>query len=159
MSLFNYKKRDVFRGDENGLGLAEALDKYSYQKIIINLGINDVGYPMDSLISQYEDLVEMIKEKQPDASIIVESIMTVGREKEKEASYFKIDHIADINEQIRKMATRQRVYYIDENEFFADEEGYLPGDSSWDGCHLTAEACQFWVDWLCRKVTDLRIKM
>ena len=40
------------------------------------------------------------------------------------------------NEELKLLAARNNAFYINPNEFAADENGYLRSDLSEDGCHL-----------------------
>lgn len=149
MTIFNVRDRQVSDVNFASTSLDSLLASKQYGKVYISLGINECGYPMDSLISGYNSLVQTIQSAQPDAKIVLQSIMTVSRSFASSASYFAVDHLAEINSHIASMADGGSVYYIDVNEVMADSEGYLPDEMSWDGCHLYGKYNSRWAQWLC----------
>lgn len=154
-----FKARDVKVSDvgfeEQKLG--ELLASRTYGKIFIGLGINECGYALDELMTAYRDLIAAIREAQPEAKIILQSIMTVGRKKAAEAKHFEISNLQRINDEIMALADGVKVFYIDVNEEFADEEGYLPSEMSSDGCHLLGKYDVLWEQWIRQAATDLGI--
>lgn len=143
-----------------GLGtltLDQLLASKNYGKIFINLGINESGYPMDSLMGAYSRLVNQIRSAQPNAAVILQGIMTVSRGKAARAPYFQPSHLQQINDRIEALADGDHIYYIDVNDAFADSEGYLPDYMSGDGCHLYAKYNVLWANWLRYTVLTLGI--
>lgn len=135
--------------------LSERLSEKEYGKIYIALGINECGYPLDMLTEAFQTLIGRIQEAQPDAVIVLNSVMTVGRNKADSADYFAIENLAKVNEAIEGLADGERIFFLDVNEVFADEEGYLPEEMSSDGCHLYGEYYETWAKWLCDSVAQL----
>jgi hypothetical protein len=56
------------------------------------------------------------------------------------------------------LADGERIYYIDVNEIFADEDGYLRSGLSGDGCHLYGKYGLVWEDWIRYAVAQLEIE-
>ena len=137
--------------------LTELLSRKTYGKIIITLGINECGYSLNSLIEAYQTLLDQIRAAQPGAKIILQSIMMVGRKKAAEASHFQLSNLRRINEEIAGLADGEGIFFIDANEAFTDEEGYLPEEMSADGCHLYGKYVVQWETWIRRAVTKLGI--
>lgn len=135
--------------------LSELLSMNSYGKIYVSLGINECGYPLDMLMESFQELVDRLQEAQPDAVIVLSSIMTVGRDKAASASHFSPDNLELINVALSGLADGETVFYLDVNEAFADEEGYLPSELSDDGVHLYANSYSIWSQWLCDSVEQL----
>lgn len=157
MTVFNYSQRRVFDEGFNKQYLKSLLEAKTYGKILIGLGINECGYPIEKLMNAYQGLIELVREKQPDAVIILEGIMTVSRSKARSKTYFHLDNIESVNERIAAFADNKTIFYIDVNDQFADEEGYLPDEMSEDGCHLYAEYYEDWADWISYAVAQLGI--
>lgn len=141
--------------DFSDLTLSELLDRKTYGKIYIALGINECGYPVDTLMEKFAALISTIQAAQPDAIIIMNSVMTVGREKAASASYFSLDNLENLNTAISGLADGKRIFYLDVNEALADEDGYLPDEMSSDGCHLYGVYYEDWSRWLCESVEAL----
>lgn len=157
MSVFNILDKTASDKGFSEQSLKSLLASKSYGKIFISLGINECGYPLNSLMKAYKELVDMVKAAQPDAKIILQGIMTVGRKKAAQASYFEPSNLQKINDEIMALADGQKILYIDVNESFADADGYLPKEMSSDGCHLYAKYDLVWEDWIRHAVMDLGI--
>ena len=56
-----------------------------------------------------------------------------------------------INEVIEGLADGERLIYLDVNELFDDEEGYLNEEYTSDAFHVLGRYYEDWVDWLCTK--------
>ena len=139
----------------SGATLSELLANRTYGKIYISLGINECGYPLDMLTEAFQKLVSRVREAQPDAIIVLSSVMTVGREKAASASYFSLENLELVNAAISSLADGETVFFLDVNEAVADEEGYLPDEMSSDGCHLYGIYYENWSRWLCESVAQL----
>lgn len=138
--------------------LANLLSSRSYNKIYVNLGLNECGNAHSSIISKYRQLLDLIQEKQPDATIILQGIMTVSRKKAASQWYFGLDNINALNQAISELADGERIRYIDVNEWLADEEGYMPSDWSRDGCHPYPSGYKQWAEWILDTAGDLHIR-
>lgn len=128
--------------------LPKLLQDHSYGKIIIGLGMNDVGTNTDLVLESYQQLLDMIFEYQPDTKVIIHSVITVSRYKASSAWYFNLEHIYAINDAIATLADGERVFYLDPNPDYADEEGYLPDEMAGDGCHFYVEEYRNWAQWI-----------
>lgn len=159
MSSFNVLKDSTKAADEDfsEQTLVSLLSERTYGKIIIALGINECGYSTSAFVKQYKKVVATVREYQPDAKIIIHSIMTVGRKKAAKADHFKPDHIYMLNGKLKEIANGTDVFFIDVNDAFADSEGYLPDYFSKDGVHLYAKYDRYWADWLRYAVAPLGI--
>ena len=137
--------------------LEQLLSSRTYGKVFIALGINECGYPLSMFLDTYQALIDVIRQYQPEAKIILHSIMTVGRGKAAEADYFSIANLQRFNDEIMALADGESIFYIDVNEAFADEEGYLPSEMSGDGCHLYGKYDVLWEQWIREACTSLGI--
>ncbi len=155
-----YGVLDAKCGDTNfgDTTLGDLLSTRSYGKIYVNLGLNECGSSHKSIISKYRQLLDLIQEKQPDAVIIVQGIMTVSREKAASKSYFGLDNLHALNDAIASLADGDQIRYIDVNEWLADEEGYMPSNWSGDGCHPYVAGYREWAQWLLDTAGDLHIR-
>ena len=157
MNVFNVTQRSCMDSDFGYQNLNGVLQFRKYGKIFINLGINEAGADLDRLIDSYSELIKMIQKDQPDAVVILQSVMTLGRIKSSQASYFGLTNLDTINQRIKALADGDKVIYINANEIFADEDGYLPDAVSYDGCHLYAKYDLIWEQWIRYKVAELGI--
>ncbi len=145
--------------DENfeTTNLEGLLGNRRYNKIYISLGLNECGYPYDLLMQGYESLIKTVQKHQPHAVVILEGMITVSRRKAATKWYFGIDNLERVNRGIEAFSDGNRILYIDANEFFADEEGYLPSDITPDGCHFYISGYQDWANWIFENAKTLQI--
>lgn len=155
MTVFSVNSERTSDNSFSDMKLSELLAEREYGKIYIALGINECGYGAEKLSAAFRELVDQLRQAQPDAVIVVNSIMTVGRGKAASASHFSLENIEMINTALSGLADGETVFYLDVNEVFADEEGYLPEEVSGDGCHLYGEYYEVWSRWLCDSVAQL----
>lgn len=155
MSVFNIGKKNLSDSSFSNLTLSELLASREYTCITINLGLNESGYPIQSLMSAYQELVTQLVQTQPQAVIVLQGILTVGRSWEKTAPYASPKNLGDINERIRSISDEYRIFYIEANETFGDDAGYLPDTMTWDGCHLYAKDTDLWNQWICNEIRSI----
>lgn len=157
MSVFNYKDKALSDKNFSNKSLKSLLSGKTYDKIFISLGINECGYPASTLIKAYQELVDMVRQAQPNAKIILQGIMAVGSSKAASASYFAPSIIQSINDRIQEISDGTSVFYIDVNEYFTDSSGCLKSELSGDGVHLYAKYNELWADWIAFAVGKLNI--
>jgi len=158
LSVFNYESATAKDTGFDRQTLAELLAVNTYDKIFLNLGINEAGYPVSSLVGSYSDMVDMIRQAQPDATIILQGILNVTKNYADDREYFSPTSINKINDEIRALSNNRDIYYIDINAYFSDADGYLDPALSSDGCHLTEAAYQEWMTYISVDVGDLGIQ-
>lgn len=157
MNVFDYDQWSLSDEGTSAKYLNQVLEEKQYGKVFINLGLNECGYPVDTVMKAYEGLVALVRSKLPDAKIILHGILTVGKEKVKDGEYFSPANLALFNERIATLADGETIFYMNVDEIFADEEGYLPEDLSWDGCHLYADYLSVWAKWIGYKAAEIGI--
>ena len=157
MNVFNYDDVDTADEDFPDVTLAEVLAEREYGKIFINLGLNESGYPTDAVIKAYEELLGVIRTTQPDCKIILQGIIMVSQIKSQENTCFDPANLRQMNERIAALADGVTVFYIDANEIFVGDDGYLHPDMSGDGCHLYPEYTAVWMEWISLKMAELGI--
>lgn len=147
----NVKKiinNDIANVDGKKMTVYEALGKKKFGKIYIKSGINELGWIYPKVfIKEYTEIIEKIKELQPDATIYVQSIIHVSKHESDTSDVYKNDRIDDYNNMILDMVKSEGVYYVDVNEEF-DDNGALKADAASDGIHLKASYCKEWLDFL-----------
>ena len=156
MSVFNIGKKKLSDENFHDLSLKKLLARQEYTCVTINLGLNEAGYPVESLMTAYRELLTDVVRTQPQALIVLQGILTVGRNWAQSTPYANPDNLADINRRIEELADGYRIFYIDANDAFADAQGYLPDSMTWDGCHLYARDTGLWSQWFCDSVTKIK---
>lgn len=157
MNVFNVRSSVVKDNHFPEMTLAKVLERKSYGKILISLGLNEAGYPYDNVMAGYQQLIDLIRDKQPDAKIILQTIMTVTKKKADSGKIFTLENLGKINEGILGFVDGQTILYIDVNPWIADENGYLPGEYSFDGVHLIADGYASWSQWFRESCAQLNI--
>ena len=158
LTVFNFEDETAEDLHFDEQTLAELLSSKTYDKIFINLGINEAGYPISSLMESYSDLVDTVRQAQPEATIILQGVLNVTKNYATDLDYLSTDHINVINDEIRALSNNRDIYYIDINAYFSASNGYLDPNRTYDGCHLTEEACQEWMTYISVDVGDLGIR-
>ncbi len=129
--------------------IEEALSRQQFGKIYIMLGLNELGSGTpETFAENYGNVVNRIRELQPDAQIYIQGIMHVTAAKSSKDKLFKNETINERNAAIAELADNQHVFYINMNEATDDEEGALTQDLSFDNIHLKAKSYALWYDYL-----------
>lgn len=150
-NCFDDSHSETDTGDYN---LEEFLQKYDYGKIYILLGINEIGYPTPWIISGYEELINRIRELQPNAIIIIQSNMHVTEAKDsipdtpEKPNPFKNEKIDEVNAYLAAFADNEHVYFLDTTSPFDDATGNLDPSYSRDGIHFNASGYRVWRDYV-----------
>ena len=120
-----------------------------YDKIYLNFGINELGWPnSDSFATNYRLLIDELKAKSPESTIYICGIMPISVLRDGKVQYVTNDRIRSYNDLLQTVAEDTQVYYLNCYECIADEEGYLPAELNSDGINLYEEGCQIWYDYL-----------
>ncbi len=135
--------------EKEKLTVEEALARRQFGKVYLMVGINEMGRgTVEEFGVEYAKVVERIAALQPDALIILEAIMYVGKEKSDSDEIFNNANIALRNAAIASLADNKRIFYFDMNPTVIDEEGFLRKDYSFDGVHLRGQYVSIWRDYL-----------
>ena len=136
--------------DNGNMGnVADALGQRQFERIYVNFGINEVGWPdMDSFQREYEELLNAVKTAQPNAKIYVEGIIPVTASKDAEGYPFTNANIADFNTAVKAAADNCGCIYIDVSPALVDANGCLPEDAATDGIHMTKDYLVKWIEYL-----------
>ena len=146
-------KAIVLETGGNRITIPEALNDRQFGKIYIKTGINELGWrSLKSFIEAYGEVIDRIRELQPEAVLYIQSILPVSQKKAEEGSYFTIPRILEFNEEIKKLTWEKGVYYLDVFQGMVNEEGFLPEEAGNDGVHLNKEYCKIWLEYLKRHV-------
>jgi len=131
------------------LTMQEMLDSGTWDKIIISIGLNELGWNyIDDFINQYKQLVEIVQQKQPDAKIYIQALLPVTAEKSATHKYNNNAQIYWYNINIQEMAEEMGLMYIDASLAIVNTDGNLMTEASSDGIHLNKQYCQKWAEYL-----------
>lgn len=148
MNVFDVTGESLSVDGVGNVTLSQLLSKKQYSKIYIMLGINEVGYPHSSVVDKYSKVLDLIKEKQPNASIIIEANLHVSKSRSDSDKVVNNAAISDLNTKLSALADGSKVFYIDANTIFDDASGSLSSDMTSDGTHLYAKYYPTWVEWI-----------
>lgn len=126
--------------EENFKGIGtvpEALGKKDYTKIYMMLGINELGRgTTEDFMGKYTEVVDTLRELEPDAKIFIMGIMRVSGKKSGSDAIFNNNNINARNNAVATLADNKNIFYIDVNEVVCDEEGNLNAEYTFDQIHL-----------------------
>lgn len=148
MTVFNVLSEKASDQDFSSQTLEELLTGQTYGKIYLMLGINEIGYPFSSLITQYQTVLETLRTLQPETTIFLCANLHVTRSAAAATPRLEPDNIALLDGQIAEMADGRQVFFLDVNPEFCDEEGYLRDDLTGDGVHPYGTGYEVWAQWL-----------
>lgn len=155
MSVYNIHKNPVSVLNVGKVTLAELLNGKKYGKIYIMLGVNEVGYKFSSTAEKYSELVEFIKDKQPNAVVFIQANLHVSKSRSDSDKVVNNIAINGLNTELSKLADGKSIFYLDANILFDDEAGGLSADKSEDGTHLYAKYYREWGEWIIRQTSSL----
>lgn len=148
LSSFSVFKKTL---DVPGLGettLEDLLTTQHYGKIYLMLGINELGYPLSSIRSQYTHVATRIHELHPDAQIILCANLRVVADGKEKRDYVANETINQVNEHIASLADNETFFYVDVNPLFDDGTGALDPQYCADDLHPYGKYYYQWGEWL-----------
>lgn len=148
MSIYKlFDKEFVLQSGEE-VTLEAALGKEQFGKIYIMLGINELGYDFEQTLQRFSDTIETIRMYQPDAYIFIQANLHITKEKAEESEYFTNENIDRYNEAISELADNEKIFYLDVNPLYDDEEGCLSKEFTADHAHIMGKYYAGWVDFI-----------
>lgn len=149
LSLAQVFTKSYAEVDDRKLTLEEAMAGKRYGKIYLMLGINEVNYEsVESYLEQYRAMLTTLREWQPDALLIIQSVLHTTQAKSA-SSDFTNERINAYNEALQTLADGETIFYLDVNPIFDDETGALKSELSGDGIHVRAPYYKLWRELLC----------
>lgn len=131
------------------ISVEEALEQNSFAKIYLMIGINEMGTgTVESFLEKYQEVVNHLRELQPDAVIYLQAIMKVTAERSAQGDYITNEGIAARNEGIAGIADNEKIFFLDVNPLVCDETGGMVPEYTFDGVHLKARYIDIWKDFL-----------
>lgn len=145
-NCFNSTKSETGTGS---LSLEAYLKKNQFGKIYILLGINEIGYSYNWIVTRYQKLITRIQELQPNAVIVIQSNMHVTKAKsDANPNTFNNARIDELNRRLSQLADGKRVFYLSFESIFDGADGCMNSDYSGDGVHLKAKSYKIWKNYL-----------
>ena len=133
--------------------LRTALGNHEYERVYLMMGINEIAGDVTVLKSDYLELIDLVRENNPDATLYVISVLPVT-EKKDAGGDFTIDRITRYNDMLMELCAEEQCWYVDLYSCFADANGFLPSSASSDGIHLKKEQYAVMLDYLRTHTAD-----
>ena len=129
--------------------IPDAMKNQTFKKVYIMLGVNELGWAYEKVfIQKYGEVVDKVKELQPDAKIYVQSILPVTKAKSDGDAIYNNTKISRYNELIEQMCREKGVTYLHVADAEGLDNGALTAGSATVGVHLNREYCYKWLDYL-----------
>lgn len=157
MSVFNIEKEKITVPNVGKVTLEELMQAKRYGKVYIMLGINELGYNLQSILDKYSKLLELVKASQPDAAIFIQANLHVTEKRSQSDKYINNAAMDRLNSALCEIADNKRIFYLDANYLFDDEGGSLSPDKTSDNAHLYAKYYAEWGQWI-REETSRYVK-
>lgn len=149
MSVYSALKKESSVGSwKKGTLLADALQSQQYDRVYLMLGVNELGYNFQKTVERYGELVQQIRELQPDAYLILEASLHVTKKRSDTDATFNNSNIDRMNQAQAAYADGEHIFFIDVNPAFDDETGALNQDYTFDNTHPYGKYYSKWADWL-----------
>lgn len=129
--------------------IEQALSEKQFAKIYLMIGINEMGRgDLQGFLDKYSEVIEHLKELQPDAIIYLQAIMKVTDKRSGQGDYITNEGIEERNQGIAALADNVRVFYLDVNPLICDDTGGMEPSYTTDGVHLKAQYIPIWKEFL-----------
>lgn len=149
MSVYSALKKESSVGSwKKGTLLADALQARQYDRVYLMLGVNELGYNFQKTVERYGELVQQIRDLQPDAYLILEASLHVTKKRSDTDATFNNSNIDRMNQAQAAYADGEHIFFIDVNPVFDDETGALNQDYTFDNTHPYGKYYSKWADWL-----------
>jgi lysophospholipase L1-like esterase len=118
-------------------------------RVFILIGINDISrnVPDSFIIDNYRKIIQRIKSQSPKTKIYFHTLIPVNNEfTQFKNHYNKDEHILYVNEELKKLAVKEKITLIDLYPHFLDSVKKLDKKYTIDGLHLNAEGYKVWAN-------------
>ncbi len=122
------------------------LSSYNYDKEAKKVNVT-ANFSVDTIVMSMEKAIVAVKEVSPTTEIILQSIIPVNSSYEKYAPFNSKDvakKFKKANKELKKLAKKHNVTWVDLTPALADENGELKAEFTNDGYHLMGKAYTAW---------------
>jgi lysophospholipase L1-like esterase len=108
--------------------------------VVVEIGTNDFAWrlPLEQVVENIEAILARLREKLPDAKIVMQSILP------RQPEYAHV--VRSVNEQLERYVPTISCPYVDLWPALADENGGLKPEFTTDGLHLTDAGYAAWFE-------------
>ena len=133
------------------------LETIKPKAVVLMIGTNNTGSdPAEGIAKGVTKIVETIREKQPQAKILLLAVFPRG---EKPSTAEKAnpgrDKLAKVNEIIAKLDDGKNIFFMDIGSKFTQPDGTLTKEIMPDFLHLSPAGYQIWADAISPKLAEL----
>lgn len=122
---------------------AEVIQELNPKLIFVMGGLNGLSkHNIEFQIEQYDILLDLLKEGNPECRIIIQSILPVANSQEKKG--LSNEAIREMNVGIEGLCKKKDVEYLDLHALFTNDDGSLQSEFTKDGIHLTEDGYREW---------------
>ena len=152
------EKKITIPGYSGRYSCYEAIENTSYDNYYCMFGVNELGWVYtDVFIKEFNELLDFIREKNPDAMIYVESILPVTRASSERGDIYRQEKIDEYNEMLIEMCkNRKDVIYLDIAASVLGDDGYLPEEATTDGVHCNSEYCKKIIEYILNNTYEIK---
>jgi lysophospholipase L1-like esterase len=140
---------------ETSAGLLKRLKLFNETQpevIFVMIGINDLirGVKDEEILDNQQKIMADLQKVHPKAQIVVQSILPHGGEEattwERREKLLAIPNsrIRQLNQQLKNIATKQGVKYLNLHPLFTNKQGNLHQEFTTDGLHLSPQGYLVW---------------
>lgn len=147
MSVFNIHDRNSTHNPSD-LPFSQFIKHKRYGKVYIMLGLNECTCIRSKIVEKYQELIDQIREAQPNAIIYIQANLLITAECSKTDKYSHNPDLIEVNNLEAQLANGKDVVYIDINNLFCLPDGTLDPSKTGDGTHIYAKYCKDWCNWL-----------
>lgn len=127
--------------------LSGLLDKKQFESVYVMLGINELYKRPEDIAAKYQEIIDLVRQKQPNAVVVVQATLHVTKNKS-DTSAFTNTRINSLNQHLKTLADNQHVFFIDPNPAFDDANGNMHAEYSKDGVHYYGKYYPLWSEFL-----------
>lgn len=158
MNVFRAVSEDyqVFEVDGEPANLVECLAERQYDAVYLMLGINEMGYAVSAYQSALYNLLDAIREAQPEAVLYLQTMPPVNEEVCRSnglGDWLTNANVDAFNEVIKQAAKEKQWVLLDTASIYRGEDGSLPAERTSDGVHFTFDGYGIWARFLrCHRI-------
>lgn len=122
--------------------IANQIRNKKFDKVFLSFGEKELAWEdSEEFRSSYETLVNKLLEKQPECEVYLIGIPPITSDaSDNGEDGMNMDNIDEYNNEIKRIAADNEVYYIDSVDALGNGKGYLPEKISADGISLNKAA-------------------
>lgn len=148
MSIYNVYRGEKVEGYPRKIKLEDLLADADFDRIYVMMGINELGYHFDVTKSHYDEFINFLREREPDAEIYLQANLHVTAKSSARDSVHNNEGLDRMNEMLAEYVDGEHIFYMDINPMFDDENGALDSEYTGDGVHVKGKYHAAWLEWI-----------